>query len=67
LHRKGVTLLRLWQEYRQANAGARTWAYTPFCGDSKAFAASLGRSMRQNNRTGEDPFIDYAGPGLAPG
>jgi transposase len=67
LRRKGMTLLLLWQEYREANVGARTWAYTQFCGHYKAFAASLKRSMRQQHRAGEKLFIDYAGPSLALG
>ena len=64
LHRKGVTLMLLWQEYRAAHAEQRTWAYTQFCGHYKAFAKSLKRSMRQHRRAGEKLFIDYAGPTL---
>jgi transposase len=69
LHRKGVTLMLLWQEYRAAHEGQRTWAYTQFCGHYKKFAKSLKRSMRQHRRAGEKLFIDYAGPtlGLADG
>ncbi len=65
LRRKGVTLVLLWQEYRAANDGRRTWAYTQFCEHYKAFAKSLKRSMRQHRRAGEKLFIDYAGPTLA--
>ncbi len=65
LRRKGVTLMLLWQEYRAANEGRRTWAYTQFCGHYKAFAQTLKRSMRQQRRAGEKLFIDYAGPTLA--
>jgi transposase len=65
LHRKGVTLVLLWQEYRAANEGRRTWAYTQFCEHYKAFAKTLKRSMRQHRRAGEKLFIDYAGPTLA--
>jgi transposase len=69
LRRKGVTLMLLWQEYRAAFAGRRTWAYTQFCEHYKAFAKTLKRSMRQHRRAGEKLFIDYAGPtlGLADG
>ena len=69
LRRKGVTLVLLWQEYRAANEGRRTWAYTQFCEHYKTFARSLKRSMRQQRRAGEKLFIDYAGPtlGLADG
>jgi len=65
LRRKGVTLALLWQEYRAAHAGRRTWAYTQFCGHYKAFAKTLKRSMRQQRRAGEKLFIDYAGATLA--
>ena len=65
LCRKGVTLVLLWQEYRAAHEGQRTWAYTQFCGHYKVFARSLKRSMRQHRRAGEKLFIDYAGPTLA--
>ena len=65
LRRKGVTLMLLWQEYRAANEGRRTWAYTQFCEHYKAFAKTLKRSMRQHRRAGEKLFIDYAGPTLA--
>ncbi len=65
LRRKGVTLVLLWQEYRAANEGRRTWAYTQFCEHYKAFAKSLKRSMRQQRRAGEKLFIDYAGATLA--
>jgi len=65
LRRKGVTLALLWQEYRAAHAGQRTWAYTQFCAHYKAFARTLKRSMRQHRRAGEKLFIDYAGSTLA--
>jgi len=64
LRRKGVTLMLLWQEYRAAHEGRRTWAYTQFCEHYKAFAKTLKRSMRQQRRAGEKLFIDYAGPTL---
>ena len=65
LRRKGVTLMLLWQEYRVAHEGRRTWAYTQFCEHYKAFAKTLKRSMRQQRHAGEKLFIDYAGPTLA--
>ena len=64
LRRKGVTLMLLWHEYRGANEGRRTWAYTQFCEHHKTFAKTLKRSMRQQRRAGEKLFIDYAGPTL---
>ena len=50
LRRKGVTLMLLWEEYRAAHEGRRTWAYTQFCEHYKRFAKSLKRSMRQHRR-----------------
>lgn len=64
LRRKGVTLMLLWEEYREANEGRRTWAYTQFCEHYKAYARTLRRSMRQQHRAGEKLFVDYAGPTL---
>ena len=61
LRRKGMTLLLLWQEYQQANAGVATYQYTQFCQYYHAYAATLRRSMRQVHRAGEKLFIDYAG------
>ena len=65
LRRKGVTLALLWQEYRAAHVGQRTWAYTQFCEHYKSFAKTLKRSMRQVRRAGEKLYIDFAGPTLA--
>lgn len=62
LHRKGVTLQLLWQEYSQANAGRATYQYTQFCQHYQDYAGALRRSMRQVHRAGEKLFIDYAGP-----
>src|ERR1700751_2106962 len=57
LRRKGVTLMLVGGEYRAANEGRRTWAYTQFCEYYKRFAKSLKRSMRQHRRAGEKLFI----------
>lgn len=65
LRRKGMTLTLLWEEYRQANEGERTWGFTQFCEHYKAYARTLKRSMRQQHRAGEKLFVDYAGPTLA--
>lgn len=65
LRRKGVTLTLLWQEYRAAHDGQRTWGLTQFCEHYKRYARTLRRSMRQQHRAGEKLFVDYAGPTLA--
>ncbi len=61
LKRKGVTLQLLWQEYREGNAGLRTYAYSQFCERYRRWASTLQRSMRQTHRAGEKLFVDYAG------
>ncbi len=61
LKRKGVTLILLWEEYRQA-VGETAYQYTAFCNRYRAWAGKLKRSMRQVHRAGEKLFADYAGP-----
>ena len=65
MHKKGVTLQLLWEEYVEANSGVATYRYTQFCSLYHAHAATLKRSMRQIHRAGEKLFIDYAGPTVA--
>lgn len=62
LHRKGVTLQLLWEEYVAASPGQPTYRYTQFCQKYKDWAKSLKRSMRQQHRAGEKLFADFAGP-----
>lgn len=61
LKKKGVTLLLLWEEYRQA-VGERGYQYTAFCTHYRNWAGKLKRAMRQIHRAGEKLFADYAGP-----
>lgn len=61
LKRKGVTLILLWEEYRQTG-GEATFQYTAFCTHYRVWAGKLKRSMRQIHRAGEKLFADYAGP-----
>ncbi len=61
LKRKGVTLILLWEEYRQAS-GDSVYQYTAFCTHYRAWAGKLKHSMRQIHRAGEKLFADYAGP-----
>jgi transposase len=62
MHKKGVTLQLLWEEYVDAHTGEDTYRYTQFCSLYHGYAATLKRSMRQIHRAGEKLFIDYAGP-----
>ena len=61
LKRKGVTLILLWEEYRQT-AGEASFQYTAFCTHYRTWAGKLKHSMRQIHRAGEKLFADYAGP-----
>ena len=40
----------LWEEYRVAHEGRRTWAYTQFCERYRAYTRTLRRSVRQQHR-----------------
>ena len=62
MHKKGVTLQLLWEEYGDAHPGVATYGYTRFCQLYHDYAGTLKRSMRQIHRAGEKLFIDYAGP-----
>ncbi|MBI2286673.1 MAG: IS21 family transposase [Nitrosomonadales bacterium] len=62
MHKKGITLQLLWEEYVEAHNGVATYRYTQFCSLYHDHAATLKRSMRQIHRAGEKLFIDYAGP-----
>jgi transposase len=61
LCRKGMTLLLLWQEYREAHGEQPIYQYTQFCRHDHHYAQSLRRSMRPVHRAGEKLFIVYAG------
>jgi transposase len=62
MHKKGITLQLLWEEYVEAHSGVATYRYTQFCSLYHDYSATLKRSMRQIHRAGEKLFIDYAGP-----
>lgn len=59
LRRKGVTLLLLWREYKEAYPDG--FAYTQFCVRYSAYAKSVSPVMRQIHKAGEKSFVDYAG------
>jgi transposase len=61
LKRKGVTLLLLWQEYRDAQ-GKMAYQYAQFCAKYREWLQRQKPSMRQIHRAGEKLFIDYCGP-----
>jgi len=59
LKRKGVTLLLLWYEYKQAHPEG--YQYSQFCSLYRQWATKLDVTLRQEHRAGEKLFIDYAG------
>ena len=59
LRRKGVTLLLLWQEYRQAQA--ESYGYSRFCELYQRWANTLEPVLRQHHKPGEKMFVDWAG------
>ena len=63
LRRKHVTLLLLWQEYREAHAEGLQ--YSQFCARYREWASRLNPTMRQTHRAGEKVFVDFSGDGLS--
>ena len=59
LRRKGVTLLLLWDEYREQNP--EEYEYSWFCRHYRKWAGKLDLVMRQDHKAGEKLFVDYAG------
>ena len=63
LRRKGVTLMLLWQEYKQ-NHPTAGYQYSQFCGIYQRFHNSLDLVLRQEHRAGEKIFVDFSGDGI---
>jgi transposase len=59
LKRKGMTLLLLWQEYKETYPDGLQ--YSQFCDRYRFWAGKLDVVMRQRHRAGEKLFVDYAG------
>lgn len=59
LRRPGVTLMLLWQEYRQREP--RGYGYSRFCELYGQWESRLSPIMRQVHPAGERLFVDYAG------
>jgi transposase len=60
MRRKGVTLLLLWEEYRQEHDDG--FQYSWFCEHYQTYRRRLDPVMRQEHIFGEKCFTDYAGP-----
>ena len=59
LHRKGVTLQLLWEEYREQHPEGHR--YSRFCDLFRQWQRRIDVVMRQEHRAGEKLFVDYAG------
>jgi transposase len=62
MRRKGVTLMLLWLEYKEANPDG--YAYTQFTRRYKAWKRRLDVVMRQDHKAGERLFVDFPGETL---
>jgi transposase len=60
LRKVGVTLLLLWEEYRQAQVES-AYGYSQFCEIYRRWERKLKPSMRQVHKAGEKTFVDYSG------
>ena len=59
LRRPGVTLMLLWEEYRQREPDG--YRYSRWCELYRAWEGRLSPTMRQVHPAGERMFVDYAG------
>ena len=59
LRQKSVTLMLLWQEYKEIHP--QGYQYSQFCHRYRQWAAKIDPVMRQEHRAGEKMFVDYAG------
>lgn len=60
MKRKGVTLMLLWQEYKEQHPDAG-YQYSQFNHHYRQWLGSVDVVMRQTHRVGEKLFVDYAG------
>jgi transposase len=59
LRRKGVTRRLLWLEYRESHPDG--YGYSRFCELYRLWAKKMDPPMRQDHKSGERMFVDYAG------
>jgi transposase len=59
LRHKSVTLMLLWQEYKEHYPHG--YQYSQFCHLYRQWAKQIDPVMRQEHRAGEKLFVDYAG------
>ena len=56
---KNLTLMLLWQEYKEQNPSG--YQYSQYCELFRTWKKKLDLSMRQEHRAGEKLFVDYCG------
>jgi hypothetical protein len=59
LKRPGVTMMILWEEYREVQPGG--YGYSRFCDLLRGFERRLTPVMRQHHVAGDKAFVDYSG------
>lgn len=59
LKRKSVTLMLLWQEYKEKHP--KGLGYSRYCDIYRRWLNEIDVCMRQNHKAGEKCFVDYAG------
>ena len=59
LRRKGVTLMLLWQEYKERHLDG--YQYSQYCQLYRQWIGTIDPVMRQTHPPGENLFVDYAG------
>jgi transposase len=62
LKRPGVTLMTLWEEYREGEPGG--YGYSRFCDLFREFERHLSPVMRQHHLAGDKVFVDFSGKRL---
>lgn len=63
LKRPGVTLMVLWEEYRDSHPDG--YGYSRFCDLFRSFERRLSPVMRQHHVAGDKTFVDYSGKRIA--
>src|SRR3954453_18464513 len=62
LKRPGVTLMTLWEEYRESEPEG--YGYSRFCDLFREFERHLSPVMRQHHLAGDKVFVDFSGKRL---
>lgn len=58
---KNVTLMLLWEEYRDADGNTNAYGYSRYCELYQRWRSKLDVVLRQEHKPGEKMFVDWAG------